>query len=118
MAEDLLWQRAKTLITDAHSEVGLIDIPAHKTSISPTNAHLTPRAIREALTRYSTFSYTTNQNIAGQSIQDLGAIEDPDSNEVTTIEVIKKANKNLTIALGGDNSITYAAALGGFGADL
>lgn len=118
MAEDLLWQRAKTLITDSQSDVGLIDIPAHKTSISPTNAHLTPKAIREALTRYSTYSYTTNQNIAAQGIEDLGAIEDPDNNEATTIQVIKKANKNLTIALGGDNSITYAAALGVYGSNL
>lgn len=118
MAEDAKWQRAKTLISDAHSAVGLIDIPAHKTSISPTNAHLTPKAIREALTRYSTFSYTTNQNLAELSIQDLGAIEDPDSNEVSTIHAIQAANKDLTIALGGDNSITYAAALGVFGSNL
>ncbi len=118
MAEDAKWQRARTLISSSRSPVGLIDVPAHKTSISPTNAHLTPKAIREALTRYSTFSYTTNQNIAELSIQDLGAIEDPDSNEDETIRVIQAANKALTIALGGDNSITYAAALGVYGSQL
>lgn len=117
MAEDAKWPRAHSLITKDSSPVGLIDVPAHKTSISETNAHLTPKAIREALKRYSTFSYTAYQEITTK-LQDLGAIEDPDSNEEKTGSVIASADKELTIALGGDNSITYAAALGVFGEDL
>jgi formiminoglutamase len=118
MAEDLKWPRASSLISTEPSPIGLIDIPAHKTSISPTNAHLTPTAIREALKKYSTFSYSTGTDLAAISIQDLGQIQDPDQNEQTTIETIQSQNKDLLIALGGDNSITFATALGVFGADL
>jgi formiminoglutamase len=118
MADDPKWQRASTLISTTESRIGLIDVPASKTSISKTNAHLTPQAIREALTRYSTFSYTTGQDLAELSIQDLGAIKDPDANETLTTKTIADAGKDLTIALGGDNSITYAVALGVFGKEL
>lgn len=118
MSEDAKWPRAASLISKDPSPVGLIDIPAHQTSISPTNAHLTPAAIREALKRYSTFSYTTNRDLSQLSIEDLGAIQDPDENEQETQRTISQAGKKLTIALGGDNSITYAAALGVFNGDL
>ena len=118
VAEDPKWQRASSLITNAESVIGLIDIPAHKLSISQTNAHLTPKAIREALQRFSTHSYTEDKNIAVQSIQDLGEIADPEQNEQQTIDALNSANKELTIALGGDNSITCAAALGVYGQKL
>jgi formiminoglutamase len=118
MAEDAKWPRAASLIGSAGSPIGLIDVPASKTSISPTNAHLTPKAIREALLRYSTYSYSTGKDLSSLSIEDLGAIEDPDNNEAKTTKAIQTAGKELTIALGGDNSITYAVGLGVFGEDL
>ena len=118
VAEDPKWQRASSLITNAESVIGLIDIPAHSFSLSQTNAHLTPKAIREALHRFSTQSYSADKNVAVQSIQDLGEIANPEQNEQQTIETISAANKELTIALGGDNSITYAAALGVYGNKL
>ena len=118
VAEDPKWQRASSLITTTESVIGLIDIPAHKLSISQTNAHLTPTAIREALQRFSTHSYSADKNIAVQSIQDLGEIADPEQNEPLTINTLNSANKELVIALGGDNSITYAAALGVYGQKL
>ncbi len=118
MAEDAKWPRAQSLISNAASAIGLIDVPASKTSISETNAHLTPAAVREALLRYSTYSYSTGHDLSTLSIQDLGAIENPDSNEAQTTAVIKDAAKDLIIALGGDNSITYAVGLGVFGAEL
>jgi len=118
MAEDAKWPRAASLISTKPSRVGLIDIPAHKTSISQTSANLTPKAIREALKRYSTHSYTTGQDLGAISLEDLGVIEDPDSNEDLTTKTIAAANKDLIIALGGDNSITYAVALGVFGTEL
>ena len=118
MADDPKWQRASTLISKKESAIGIIDVPAHKTSISQTSADKTPAAIREALTRYSTFSYTTGQDLAQLSIQDLGEIKNPDDNEAETTSTISKAAKDLTIALGGDNSITYAVALGVYGGEL
>lgn len=111
MVEDPKWPRAASLITKSDSKVGLLDVPAHKTSISKTNAHQTPGAIREALLRYSTFSYTTNSEIK-IPIQDFGAIENPDENELATEDLVRSAKKELLIALGGDNSISYAVAKG------
>jgi arginase family enzyme len=118
MPEDAKWPRATSLITTAPSAVGIIDIPASQTSISPTGAHLTPAAIRAALSRYSTFSYSGQVSLADVSLEDLGAIANPDENERLTIDTIAAAGKELTMALGGDNSITYAAALGVVGDDI
>ena len=118
MSEDAKWPRAASLISNQESRIAIIDIPASKTSISPTNAHLTPKAIRAALARYSTFSYSTLDDISGTPIEDLGEIADPDGNEQETISRIASADKELLIALGGDNSITNAAALGAFKEDL
>jgi formiminoglutamase len=118
MPEDAKWPRAASLITTAPSPVGIIDIPASQTSISPTSAHLTPAAIRAALSRYSTFSYSGFVDLADFSIEDLGVIANPDENERVTIDTIAAAGKVLTIALGGDNSITFATALGVFGDDI
>ena len=118
MADDPRWPRASTLISHEIADIAIIDIPAFKTAISKTGADKTPKAIREALKGYSTFSYTTNSDIGKLSIEDLGEIEDPDDNELKTIEKLSGLHKKLVIALGGDNSITYAAALGLVGKDL
>ena len=118
MSEDPKWSRGSSLIATSPSPVGILDIPAHRTSISETSAHLSPKAIRAALARYSTFSYSTYDDISSTSIEDLGEISDPDGNEQETISRIASADKKLLIALGGDNSITYAAALGAFKKDL
>jgi formiminoglutamase len=118
MADDPKWLRASTLISHEISDIAIIDIPAFKTAISKTGADKTPGAIREALKGYSTFSYTTSSDLGSLSIQDLGVIENPDDNEEQTITKLSGLNKQLVIALGGDNSITYAATLGLLGKDL
>jgi formiminoglutamase len=118
MADDPKWPRAARLISHEISNIAIIDIPAFKTAITKTGADKTPKAIREALRGYSTFSYTTQSDLAKISIEDLGEIENPDDNEQKTIEKLDGLHKQLVIALGGDNSITYAAALGLVGKDL
>jgi formiminoglutamase len=118
MADDPKWPRAASLISHEISDIAIIDIPAFKTAITKTGADKTPKAIREALRGYSTFSYTTQSDLGKTSIEDLGEIENPDDNEQKTIEKLKGLHKQLVIALGGDNSITYAATLGLVGKDL
>ena len=118
MADDPKWPRAASLISHEISDIAVIDIPAFKTAITKTGADKTPKAIREALRGYSTFSYTTQSDLGKISIEDLGAIENPDDNEQKTIEKLNGLHKQLVIALGGDNSITYAATLGLVGKDL
>ncbi len=118
MADDPKWPRAAGLISHEISDIAIIDIPAFKTAITKTGADKTPKAIREALKGYSTFSYTTPSDLGKISIEDLGEVENPDDNEQRTIEKLKGLHKQLVIALGGDNSITYAATLGLVGKDL
>jgi formiminoglutamase len=116
LPNDPQWVRANTLFsTDNESaDIALVGIPAHESSISPTQAHLTPQAVRTALARYSTFSTSSSVDLRGNSFVDLGDIASPDG-----VEGLKRVNNALSrvllnnqllIALGGDNSITYSAA--------
>ena len=116
LPHDPKWMRADTLFSVGNSkaDIALIGVPAHESSISATSAYLTPAAIRTALVRYSTFSTSTNIDIAGNSFTDLGDVESPDG--VDGHERVKAAVSGLLklhkliFALGGDNSITYSVA--------
>ena len=116
LPNDPLWVRANTLFStdNEQADIALVGIPAHESSISPTQAHLTPQAVRSALARYSTFSTSSSVDLKGNSFIDLGDIASPDG-----VEGLKRVNNALSkvllnnqllIALGGDNSITYSAA--------
>jgi formiminoglutamase len=102
----------------AKADLALLGVPANLTSISATGANATPDAIRQALSRYSLQS--SLGSIESISAIDAGNIEDPDHNEAVTIAKVAEltTRTELVVALGGDNSVTYATALGAFGADL
>jgi arginase family enzyme len=106
----------------ANADISVFGVPAHKTSISKSGAHKTPAAIRKALLRYSTYNATRRVDIATLKVKDHGDVKSPDSleGEQRTSSLAAKASANtpLTIALGGDNSVTFAVARGVFGADL
>jgi arginase family enzyme len=106
----------------ANVDISVFGVPAHKTSISKSGAHKTPAAIRKALLRYSTYNATRRLDIAALKVKDHGDVKSPDSleGEQRTSSLAAKASANtpLTIALGGDNSITFAVARGVFGANL
>jgi arginase family enzyme len=95
---------------------------ASETSISATGADATPAEIRVALARYSTYSWSQNKDLRDLSFADFGDSETPDSpaGETQTMQLAKKVSQNskLSIALGGDNSITYAVMGGVFGEEL
>lgn len=125
MSEDQLWPRASGWLTPAGSErgdLGLFGVLASETSISATGANTTPAEIRVALGRYSTYSYSQNQDLRAMSFLDFGDSETPDSKEgeERTKTLAKKvcSQTGLSIALGGDNSITYAVMCGVFGEEL
>ena len=123
--EDALWPRASAWLQAAdenpnHSyDLGLIGIPAHQTSISPTDAHTTPAAIRAALARYSTYSWSTETDVSVLSFADFGDVAEPDSVEgearTSALAAAASARAGLLIGLGGDNSATFAMARGVFG---
>lgn len=122
--DDALWPRASAWLASNSPtpQLQVVGVPAHKTSISPTNAHLTPDAIREALNRYSTYSHSLDADVAEIQVQDLGNIADPDfeDGEERVFEFLKQNRKPdaLLIALGGDNSITHSVMNAEFRGDL
>ena len=125
MSDDGLWPRAASWLTPAGSgkyDLGLFGILASETSISATGANSTPAEIRVALGRYSTYSWSQNRDLRDLSFADFGDSETPDSpdGETQTMQLAKKARQSskLSIALGGDNSITYAVMSGIFGEQL
>ena len=125
MSEDALWPRAAGWLSPAGSgqyDLGLFGVLASGTSISATGADATPTEIRVALARYSTYSWSQGKDVRDLSIADFGDSETPDSpdGEETTMGLAARVTKNsgLAIALGGDNSITYAVMRGVFGDEL
>jgi formiminoglutamase len=120
LSKDPKWARANTLFAkgNAKADFALIGIPAHKTSLSATSAHLTPAAVRDALARYSTFASSSNTDLRNLTCTDLGDIANPDGSpgEAKVASALKGLLKKhkLIVALGGDNSITYSAANGLF----
>lgn len=122
LSHDPLWPRAGSwpAFDDATREGGadavLLGVPAWRTSLSPTGAHATPAAVRDALQRYS-------PTVMGPPVLDLnemlriadaGDIEEPDGDEGVerTVARVRELHPSFVIALGGDNSVTYPVARG------
>ncbi|MGV8897579.1 MAG: arginase family protein [Rhodoglobus sp.] len=103
LAHDPLWPRAGDWpVPTGRSDATIVGIPTHSTSLSPTQAHLTPAAVREALRRYSLQSSLL--------ITDAGDAPAPDSVDATAF--VAAIDAGLVIALGGDNSATVPVARG------
>ncbi|UJP10484.1 arginase family protein [Microbacterium sp. KUDC0406] len=119
LSHDDLWPRAGGWpVFDGTADAVLLGIPAWRSSLSPTGAHATPAAVREALQRYSATLMTSpplDLN-AALRIADAGDVTEPDGEEGVERAVARVAELaaavDLTIAIGGDNSVTYAAARG------
>jgi len=98
--------------------VALLGVPAHRTSLSPTGAHATPGAVREALRRYSPALVSGGDVIDLDEMQvvDAGDVDDPDGveGEQRTRQRVAglRATSEVVVGLGGDNSITVAVAQG------
>lgn len=119
--EDAKWPRAahwlKPFADEANIDVAVYGVCASQTSISPTGAHTTPDAIRGALLRYSTYSWAHDVDLGELVARDFGNNLHPDSpqGEEQTKHLAKQASSasQLSIALGGDNSVTFAVMAGG-----
>lgn len=136
LSHDPLWPRAgswplpEELPDGSKADLAIVGVPAHETSLSATNAHLTPAAVREALQRYSATlvpdrsAHDGARSVASDlgGVVDLGDVTDPDSpqGEARTIATVARALDIAEVALtiGGDNSITVATALGAWGSEL
>ena len=125
MSKDPLWPSAASWLkpaTEGSFDLGLFGVLASETSISATGANATPAEIRVALARYSTYSWSQNKDLRDLSFADFGDSETPDSpdGEDQTMQLANNVSKSskLSIALGGDNSITYAVMRGVFREEL
>lgn len=121
LPHDPLWPRAGAWprIDDVTGwDAVLLGVPAHRTSISPTGAHATPGAIREALRRYSPTLLGPPPVDLDEvlRIADAGDIDEPDgpAGEASVRAAVGalRERAELVVALGGDNSLTYAVTQG------
>lgn len=120
LPHDDLWPRAggwPGLETfDGAVDVALIGVPTWRTSLSPTGAHATPAAVRDALRRYSPALMRGPVDLGALTIADAGDVAAPDGEAgetaVREAAAAAAARARLVIALGGDNSATYGVAQG------
>jgi formimidoylglutamase len=121
--EDKHWPRAHAwLVGDyAHSAKGLLrvlGIPLTLGSITPSRCDLAPRAIRDALMRFSTYDVAHRRDVRELRVEDGGDLPLAQS----TVEGAQKpieqavsdavASADALVLLGGDNSITRPALRG------
>jgi len=121
LPSDPLWPRAADWFVPAGENDGapcdlaLLGVPAWRTSITPTGAHATPAAVREALLRYSTYSASHGVDVSQLVAVDFGDVAEPDGPEGeqrVRAAVGRAAGAELLLAVGGDNSITYSVMTG------
>lgn len=118
------WPAAAAPATGRHLDAVLLGAPAFRTSLSPTGAHATPAAVRKALRRFSpTLLGPPPVDLSEVlAIADAGDVAEPDGPDgearLRTRVRELRLGAELVIALGGDNSVTYAAAQGADAAGL
>jgi formiminoglutamase len=122
------WQKAAEWLADGPGDrdpdLALLGVPTFTNSISKTGAHATPRAVRRALGRLSTWAASRGVDLAERIAPwDRGDVEDPDDEvegefRVRVAMETAGAKARLVVVLGGDNSLTYPAMAGLFGGDL
>ena len=134
LSRDPLWPRAggwpATTPDGSRAYLAILGVPAWRTSLSPTGAHATPAAVRDALRRYSpalidgpgTAADAGPVDLGELDVVDLGDVDEPDGpdGEARTRAAVASAlaQARALVALGGDNSLTVATALGAWGDDL
>lgn len=113
LPHDPLWPRAGDWPApqpgDA-ADVALVGIPTWRTSLSPTNAHATPAAVRDALRRYSLET--------ALRVVDCGDVPDPDGEPAVAEAFVAAIDAPLVIAIGGDNAATVPVALARWGPSI
>jgi formiminoglutamase len=121
------WPPAATLLRESalpgHRAVGLLGAHTYLTSVTPRSKTSTPAAIREALTRFSTWSYSDQCDLAEHlSVVDYGDVESPDGDDAGDrfASAVAKFDDSLSlrIFLGGDNALTWHALRALAGSEL
>ncbi|MEE8407567.1 MAG: agmatinase family protein [Acidimicrobiia bacterium] len=89
----------------------IVGVPSSKASLTPSRADLTPFALRDRLTRFSTFHSEWGANLADVTVRDVGnwPISELDMHtmpEAVTELATELPEASLTLYIGGDNAIT------------
>ena len=115
-SSDPNWPSAASLLTDRPIEgrrnVGLIGVSTYATSLTPRSSTSTPAAIRAALERYSTWSYSDAHDVAETvSLVDFGDVDAPDGpgGGERVAEAMSGWDPSIAfrLILGGDNAATW-----------
>ncbi|MEH7387626.1 formimidoylglutamase [Bacillus sp. JJ1521] len=99
----------------AKADIGIIGLPASKSSISPSLAADAPKTIRNALNAYSTYSGEQNHDYKDTTILDFGDVYTHPTNLEETTERLYTSVKEMLqtnscdryIMLGGDHGVSY-----------
>ncbi|MHC3000477.1 agmatinase family protein [Microbacterium sp. HJ5] len=127
LSHDPLWPRAGGWPAPDGTrgwDAAILGVPAWRTSLSPTGAHATPAAVREALRRYSPTLLGPPPVDLSEALRivDAGDVASPDGpqGEASVRSAVRELIEDvgLVVALGGDNSATYAVAQGAGAAGL
>ena len=118
ITKDPNWPSAATLLRERPVEgrrnVGLIGISTYATSVTERSSTSTPSAIRAALERYSTWSFSEAIDIAETvGLVDFGDVDSPDTEggaaRVAAALSGWAPSIALRLILGGDNAATWLA---------
>lgn len=103
--EDPGWNRASKWLAgdcvDPRTELHLLGVPMNR-SVTPGSCHLAPKAIRDALFRFGTYSFSEDTDLRHIKANDHG-----DSKESDALEDVCKQGR--AVFLGGDNGVTRPA---------
>jgi len=117
-SKDPNWPTAATLLSERPVEgrrnVGLLGISTYATSLSARSSTSTPAAIRAALERYSTWSFSEAIDLAETvALVDFGDVDAPDAAGGAERVAAALSGWDPSIAmrliLGGDNAATWLA---------
>jgi len=124
--EDRHWPRAHDWLTGEDRGSGrgvlrVLGVPLTLGSITPSRCDLAPKAIRDALVRFSTYDVAHGRDVRDIKVEDLGDLSVSDLSVEDAQKPIEQALKSATVTadavvvLGGDNAITRPALRGMYG---
>ena len=119
--EDKFTKSARSLLSKPQGQptaVSVLGVPSHLAAITPGRCDLAPEAIREVLSKYSTFDVTVDRDVT-VACADHGDLDIADMRPEAAFPLIRDRVATLAaqtsialILLGGDNSITRPSVQG------
>ncbi len=108
------WPAASTLLASSSRPdriaIKLLGAHTYRTSVTPRSAASTPVAVRAALSRYSTYVFDEDIDLADEVIiVDHGDLEEADLDVEGQLEALLVSGDEPWLLLGGDNAITWRA---------